>query len=200
LHQGYVFSVAQRAAYRNSFFTRRDVEDRFTLWTFPDDDMNGALAIALVGVVGLAHLSGQVQECSSRDLSAAVQPTDNVYTPALEFSERLERGGLRVRCVLRSVWEGEFEGLVGAALYRTDRGDFDALFLSPPDTFDQLIVNERKEGATWVYSFQGEPKPAAANRIEGRRKMQFVKHGHRLLLVWDDEKLAAFLQRVAAAR
>lgn len=157
------------------------------------------LVIASVAAVGLAPLSGQIQDCSPMDLSAAVQPTDKAYGPARALSDHLERGGFRVRCVLRSRWEGLFEGLVGAALYRTDRGDFEALFLSPSDTFDQLRVNERKEGAAWVYSFEGEPKPWPANRIEGRR-IQFVKHAHRLLLVWDDEKLAALLQQAIAGR
>jgi hypothetical protein len=35
--------------------------------------------------------------------------------------------------------------------------------------------------------------PWSANRMEGRR-MQFVKHAHRLLLMWENEKLAALLQ------
>lgn len=151
------------------------------------------LLIALVGAVGLAPLSGQVQDCSPKDLSAALQLTDKAYEPARALSEHLERGGFEVRCVLRSHMEGLFEGLVGAALYRTNRGDFEALFLSPPDTFDQLRVNERKERVSWVYSFEGEPKAWSANRMEGRR-MQFVKNAHRLLLVWENEKLAALLQ------
>jgi len=155
------------------------------------------LVIALVGAAGRAPLSGQVQDCSPLDLSAAVQLTDKAYGPARSLSEHLERGGFRVRCVLRSHFEGLFEGLVGAALYRTDRGDFEALFLSPPETFDQLRVNERHERGLWVYSFEGEPKPWSANRIEGR-KMRFVKHAHRLLLVWDDEKLAALLEEAIA--
>ena len=153
------------------------------------------LVIALVGAVGLAPLSGQVQDCSPKDLSAAVQPTDKVYEPARALADHLERSGFRVRCVLRSHMEGLFEGLAGAALYRTNQGDFDALFLPPPNTFDQLRVDERKERASWVYSFEGEPKPWPANRMEGRR-IQFVKHAHRLLVVWDDEKLAALLQEV----
>jgi hypothetical protein len=153
------------------------------------------LAVAMLGVFGIAPLSSQVQECTATDLSAAVEPTDKVYGPALRLAEDLQRGGFRVRCVLRSHWERSFDGLLGAALYRTDGGDFEALFLSPPATFDQLIINERKEGAGWVYWFEGSPKPWPTNRVEGRR-MKFVKHADRLLVVGDDEKLAASLQRV----
>ena len=157
------------------------------------------LMTALVAAVGRAPLSGQVRDCSPTDLSAAVQPTDKVYGPARALSEQLERGGFQVRCVLRSRLAGLFEGLVGAALYRTDRGDFEALFLSPPETFDQLRVNERIERGAWVYSFEGEPTVRPANRMEGR-KMHVVKHAHRLLLVWDDEQLAALLQEAIAGR
>jgi hypothetical protein len=160
---------------------------------------NVSLMIALVAAVGHAPLLGQVQDCSPTDLSAAVQPADKVYGPTRVLSQQLERGGFRVRCVLRSHFEGLFEGLAGAALYRTDRGDFEALFLSPPDTFDQLTVNERHERGAWVYSFEGEPKPRPGTRMEGRRR-HFVKHAQRLLVVWDDERLAALLQETIARR
>jgi hypothetical protein len=155
------------------------------------------LGVAVIGVFGLAPLSSQVQDCTSTDLSARLQPADKVYGQAFELAEELQRGGIRVRCVLRSHKEGAFEGLVGAALYRTDGGDFEALFLSPPATFNQLIIDERKDASGWVYSFQGTPKPWPANRVEGR-KMRFVKHAHRLLVLGDDEKLAATLQRIIA--
>jgi hypothetical protein len=56
-----------------------------------------------------------------------------------------------------------------------------------------------EERGAWVYSFEGAPKPWPANRMEGR-KMQFVKHGHRFLMVWNDEELAALLQEAIAGR
>lgn len=136
----------------------------------------------------------QAQGCTPDELSSALQLNDKLFDHALELSQDLQRGGFAVRCILRSHWEGLFEGLVGAALYRTDRGDFEALFLAPPKTFDQLIVNERKEGDSWVYSFAGDPKPWPVNRIEGRR-IHFVKDRSRLLLVLESDTLAASLHR-----
>jgi hypothetical protein len=152
------------------------------------------LVTALVAAVVLPP-SLRAQDCTPRDLSAALQPNDKAFAPALELSQDLQRGGFVVRCILRSRWEGLFEGLTGAALYRTDRGDFEALFLPAPNTFERLIVNERKEGDRWVYSFEGQPKPWLANRMEGRR-IQFVKDAQRLLLVLENETLAASLRRV----
>ncbi len=152
------------------------------------------LVTALVAAVAVPP-SIQAQDCTPRDLSAALQPHDKAFAPALELSQDLQRGGFVVRCILRSRLEGLFEGLTGAALYRTDRGHFEALFLPAPNTFDQLIVNERREGERWVYSFEGLPKPWPANRMEGR-KTHFVKNAQRLLLVLENETLAASLRRV----
>lgn len=156
------------------------------------------IVIALVSGLSVP-LSIQAQHCTPRDLSAALQPNDKAYDHGLELARDLQRGGIVVRCILRSTSEGLFEGLVGAALYRTDRGDFEALFLAAPNTFDQLNVNEQKEGDVWVYSFEGQPKPWPANRMEGRR-VHFVKDAHRLLLVLENETLAATLQRLLAPR
>jgi hypothetical protein len=95
--------------------------------------------------------------------------------------------------------EGIFEGLAGAALYRTDRGDFEAVFLPPTATFDRLVVHERRGGAGWVYSFAGEPTPWPANHLEGSERRYFVKHANQLL-VSVDEALAASLERALTAR
>jgi hypothetical protein len=154
------------------------------------------MLVALVAVVFVPQ-SVRAQDCTLRDLSAALQPNEKVYGHALELSQDLQRGGFVVSCVLRSHWEGLFVGLVGAALYRTDRGDFEVLFLDEPDTFDQLIVHELLEGDRWVYSFEGQPKPWSTNRMEGR-KMYFVKAAHRLLVAMENEALAAALRRLLA--
>lgn len=154
---------------------------------------------ALIGAVGLHPLSAHNQDCPPNDLSAALQPGDQAYAPALTLSQDLQRSGFVVRCVLRSHFESAFEGQIGAALYRTDRGDFEALFLAPPATFDQLTFNERREGASWVYTLTGQPKLRSSNRIEGRR-LRVVKHAQRLFMVLENDRLAATLERVIAAR
>jgi hypothetical protein len=40
------------------------------------------------------------------------------------------------------------------------------LLLSPPATFDQLIINERKKGARWVYSFEGNRSPGQPTELK----------------------------------
>ena len=154
-----------------------------------------AIAIAILAVA--VPVLAAARDCTPNDSSAQLQPTDGIYGQALALSKELASGGFVTRCVLRSHMEGLFEDMLGAALFRTDRGDFEALFLAPPKTFDLLIVSERREGNHWVYSFEGRPRPWAANRMEGRRTL-FVKNGHRLLMVLENEPLAATLRRVLA--
>jgi len=55
--------------------------------------------------------------------------------------------------------EGLFAGQEGAALYRTNRGDFETLFLPKSQNFNALQVVERRETGGYVYSFRGSPPP-----------------------------------------
>lgn len=156
-------------------------------------------AAAFAAMTLLQPRAIQAQQCPAHELDAAIQPADRVYRLAQQLSQQLQGSNFVVRCVLRSHMEGVFEGLAGAALYRTDRGDFEAVFLPPTATFDQLVVQERQDGAGWVYSFAGEPKPWPANRMEGSQRRYFVKHANTLLMSADEE-LAASLERALAAR
>jgi len=132
-------------------------------------------------------------ECSEADLVAALTPSDPAYRPAMLLAERvLLTRGVTLRCVLRSTMENTFEKQVGAALYRTDRGDFEALFLSEFLSFDELTVVERMENGLYVYSYSGGPKPWPVNRIESVRRIYFIKHSSSLLVA-QDPKLAALL-------
>ena len=45
-----------------------------------------------------------------------------------------------------------FEGEVGAAIYKTSRGVFEALFLPQSRSFDELQIRERRDGASYLYS------------------------------------------------
>jgi hypothetical protein len=74
-----------------------------------------------------------------------------VYAETVELTKELENRGYVVRCVLRSKLENTFQGQLGAALYRTSRGDFEALFLTKPRTFDSVhLVEREKNGSTRI--------------------------------------------------
>ena len=153
--------------------------------------MSLAMAVIAATLCFASPAHGET-ECTELDLSAALTRADGVYESAMLLAERVRSRGIIVRCVLRSHMEGMFERQEGAALYRTDRGDFEALFLPVPLTFDQLTVVERMENGFRVYSFFGGPKPWPVNRIESVRRMYFIKHGSALMAA-SDPALAALL-------
>jgi hypothetical protein len=68
-------------------------------------------------------------------LTAVLTSTDPVYAETVELTRELENHGFVVRCVLQLKMANTFQGQLGAALYRTSRGDFEALFLPKPRTF-----------------------------------------------------------------
>lgn len=128
----------------------------------------------------------QSAKCDGRDLQAAIQSSEQVYSMAMELADRLQAKDFTIKCVLRSKMEGLFEGLQGAALFRTNKGDFEALFLPKHRTFEKLNVLERHDTGWYIYSFDGDPKPWPANRIESPRRMYFVKQAHILLSMSSD--------------
>jgi hypothetical protein len=102
-------------------------------------------------------------------------------------------------CIAPSKWTGVFDGQKGAALYKTDRGSFEALFLPKPQNFDQLQIIQREENGEYVYSFAGSPTASPANRTAGPRPVFFIKHTNRLIVAYDKEAAdhigAAFARR-----
>ena len=147
------------------------------------------------GVAGMPSvLRSQGMDCEQLKPYALVQGVDTAYAPAQALAQELRRHGFAVKCILHSHSESMFDGQAGAAFFQTDRGNFDALFMPRSGTFDRLVVVERPEGDRYVYSFEGEPKPWPANRIDSAKRMYFLKDTHRLLIVWGDDKLAEQLR------
>ena len=143
----------------------------------------------------LAALSALAQEprCGPHELSASLPLADYAYSDAMILRQDLTEDGLEVQCVLRSKMTGLFftaKGDNAAALFRTDHGDFEVLVLPKPFVFDNLTVNEGKNGKSYSYSFSGEP--ASKTHIESTRRRYFVKRGNKMFVL-DDSALAATL-------
>jgi len=124
-----------------------------------------------------------------------LQPSDPGYSQAVALVRLLADGGLRVMCFAPSTMNDMFAGQEGAVLYRTGRGDFEALFLPPSQSFDALRIVERREGGRYLYSFTGQPKPWPANLIDASYPVYFFKHLNRLL-VTNDKDLVGQLETV----
>jgi len=145
-----------------------------------------------------SFLTGQSEKCSDRDLLAVLQPTDEEYSMAMELAKTLQAEGFIIECMLRSKMGSMFEGQDGAALFRTDRGDFEAMFLPKQKTFEKMEVLERQENGWYVYSYEGVPKPSwATKRRESPQRIYYVKLANLLLETWDD-LLAEDLRRAVS--
>ncbi len=151
------------------------------------------LGVGLVLIFCSCFVRAQSAECSPEDAAALLQPTDAVYSDAMELGSTLSEHGFAIRCILTSKLGALFKGLEGAALYRTDHGDFDALFLPAPETFAELKIAERSTKKGFAYWFTGKSRSWAANRLESGHREYFLKHQSQLLIL-DDDQLRMKLQ------
>jgi hypothetical protein len=117
----------------------------------------------------------------------ALQPSDPAYRDAMDLARTIADNGFTVQCVAPSKMAGTFDGQAGAALYKTDRGSFEALFLPILRTFDGLQIVEREGSGRHSYSFTGYPKPWPANLIDASRRVYFIRNRNRLLVAQDKE-------------
>ena len=149
----------------------------------------------LVGVVHPAMAFGQVKPCGPEELTAVVPANALIYPETAILAKKLGGRGILVNCVLLSKMEGLFVGQDGAALYRTDRGDFEVLFLHPGKSFELLKIVERRDGSRYAYNFTGPPEPASANIIESGNAFYFLKHQN-MLVVLRQKELADTMEKV----
>ena len=156
--------------------------------------------ICLVGLHATPRLASACQSptCNARELAAEVKPDSAIYSDAVDLAKTLIARGFVVKCMLHSTAQGMFKGLSGSALYRTNRGDFEALFLPKPKSFDAFEVIEEQENGRFIYSFRGTPPPYA-NRIDTSRQEYFIKQSNRLLIVHGDAQLAETLRQVLSS-
>ena len=116
----------------------------------------------------------------------------------MELGRDLIDHGFIVKCVLApSYMDGIFDSQRGAALYRTNKGEFNVLFLPKGETFDAVQVVEQRQGEKYVYTFRGTPHSSI--RVEAR-KTYFVNSGNLLVVVMDDADLAASIQAAVDSR
>ncbi len=151
-----------------------------------------AITFAILCMLPQSILSRQSpSECDARELLSPLKPIDPIYSEAMNLAKVLRGHGLIVKCVLPSKRINVFEGQVGAALYRTNRGDFEALFLKKPATFASVKPTEAQENGFYLYSFEGSP---ATSGWYSSRREYFVKHRSQML-VTREEQLAVYLDK-----
>jgi hypothetical protein len=142
-----------------------------------------------------SSLLAQSSDCTGRDAQIQLRSANPGYVDAMELARNLIDHGFIVKCVLPSKMENLFDGQKGAAVYRTDRGEFNVLFLPKAETFDAVEVVEQKQGERYIYSFRGTPH--SPTRMEAK-KTYFIKSGNLLFVAWGDAELATSIQAAAS--
>jgi hypothetical protein len=150
------------------------------------------IAVPCVGAQSTS--SAQRQGCSSEDLRAVLEASDPAYAETVALTKELENRGYVVRCVLQSKLSNFFEGQLGAALYRTDRGDFEALFLTKPYTFASVRLIEHADSGRYLYRFEGVPI-VTSGAMNCARRTFFATNANRFF-VTEGKQLAADLGKV----
>ena len=107
----------------------------------------------------------QQRPCTHRDSAVALlRPANQVYVDAISLADTLRRVGIAISCVLESKLNNMFVGSEGAAFYRTDVGDIDAVLLPPSRDFSKLRISASHSGRSWIYTFAGEPRMSGVPR------------------------------------
>jgi hypothetical protein len=149
------------------------------------------IVICLATVSVPTSLLAQPLECTGKAAQARLSAINPVYVDAMELARLLIDHGFIVRCVQASKMQNVFDGQTGAALYVTDKGSFDVLFLPKGQNFGGVQVVELSEGKRHMLSFQGTP-PSRFHM--GYQKTYFISLDNLLLVAWRDSELAAAIQ------
>ena len=145
----------------------------------------------------LSYVVWVSEECSSNELLALIKTDDLAYADAMDLARSLQVHGFIVKCVLQSKMVHTFEGQQGAALFRTDQGDFEALFLPKPQTFASLEVIERRENGRLLYWFRGNPRPASPHPIDSAYPIFFGKHMNQLFITSESQLVASIVEALS---
>jgi hypothetical protein len=150
-----------------------------------------ALPVLLLIASAQSSLLAQSSDCTGKAAQAQLSSINTVYVDAMDLARNLIDHGFIVECVQASKMERLFDGQKGAALYRTDQGAFDVLFLPEAETFDAVQVVEQRQSNRYLYSFRGTPR--SPTRMMGQ-KAYFIRSANLLFLAWSDADLAASIQ------
>ena len=136
--------------------------------------------------------------CTGRDKEAQLQPSygnynDPAYPHALRLFLTLTDRGVKVNCVARSKMEHFLTGEIGAAIFRTDEGSFEALFFSTQQQVQEVHLVERHDG-DWYTHAVSTPPPSITRTWDSIKPEHLVKHGNMLLMTFTSEKLARLLR------
>jgi hypothetical protein len=153
-----------------------------------------ALGFLVMYVASQTKLAAQPLECPAESSGALMQASYPAYTDATQLAQELSANGYIVRCIARSVFETWTPITKGAALYVTNRGSFDVMFLSKPQNFDSLEIAERQKNGVYIYTFRGQPR---FSQMEGKRTY-FFKQSNRLFIAFDKQTATSLAELMSS--
>jgi hypothetical protein len=147
-----------------------------------------ALGFLVMYLASQAKLIAQPLECPAESSGALMEANYPAHTDATQLAQELSANGYIVRCIARSTFEASMPITKGAALYITNRGAFDVIFVSKPQTFEALEIIERQKKGSYIYKFRGSPRFA---REMAPKKTYFFKQSNRLFIAFDKQTAAS---------
>jgi hypothetical protein len=149
------------------------------------------LGFLVMYVISRATLAAESLGCPAESSGSIMEVSYPVYTDAAQLAQELSAHGYVVGCIARSVFEGSMPITMGAALYMTNRGAFDVIFLPKPQTFEALEIIERQKKGNYIYKFRGTPRFA---RQMAPKKTYFFKQSGRLFIAFDEQTAASLAE------
>jgi hypothetical protein len=137
-------------------------------------------------IVILAALTAHADQsrCGPEEMGSQLRPSNAAFSEAMDLKARLMAAGLNVECVLPSKMEILFESQKGAALFRTNNGDFEVLFLPDGSTFDSLTTREQHGSASYSYLLTlGKD----LQEIDSPRPQYFLTRANKLFVISQQE-------------
>jgi hypothetical protein len=144
----------------------------------------------LVGAVFSTHVAAASPDgCSPREIRlGSLTASDPAYNSAMQLATILRNHGVVVQCVLRSKMAHFLPHQVGARLFRTDHGDFEALFRPEKRNFDDVHISGGPAKAGYAYLLK-DAQGRLLRAMEGG-PVFFLKDGNLLFISFQKQTAA----------
>jgi hypothetical protein len=128
--------------------------------------------------------------------TALIAANDPAYADAIGLQSALEAHGFVVYCIFPTKLSSAFlvrrsgvahSTVEGEAAFRTNFGDFGAVFVPKPQNFAELNIKELRKDGGYLYTFSGMPGVWMLKQLGSNRRQFFIKNGNYVLSMSDDK-------------
>jgi hypothetical protein len=165
-----------------------------------------AICSAMLWFVAAAQAQGSQTGCSPAELNNLLQPSDPAYADAIKLAATLENHSFTIQCVLPSHFAQFLPRQTGAALFRTARGDFEALFRPKEQNFDDVFISEKRDenrsSGSNAVGYRYTLRDAQGHKLQDMagREAFFVRHDNILFVTWQKNTAATLTESLGDKR